>query len=172
MSIDERDYYYNPKEFRDEKIPEPEFQSSTNSNYPRQTASQEVIKKMMLYLASIAVIIIVVIVAMQLINKVANNTLNGMKKNLIAQEQQRQQDIKIQTAIRQQSIETQAATQQQKLVKDTALQQRIETAKPRFERVLVKGKSAKECGAAGIITNQTILCKNDHYEIVQINGNQ
>jgi very-short-patch-repair endonuclease len=49
-----------------------------------------------------------------------------------------------------------------------------EAHQPHYERVFVKGKSAKECGHdnGGILDNSTVNCMNDHYEMVLVNGNQ
>ncbi len=42
---------------------------------------------------------------------------------------------------------------------------------PTYERVLVRGRSARECARPdGTLDNYTVRCMSDHYEMVQVNG--
>jgi very-short-patch-repair endonuclease len=50
-------------------------------------------------------------------------------------------------------------------------QQESTAQQPRYERLLVRAKSARECARPdGTLDNYTVLCMTDHHEMVLING--
>jgi len=62
--------------------------------------------------------------------------------------------------------------QNQQAVKDIVAQRRVNSQQPRYEEILIKGKSARECMAGNVISNATIECTKDHLAVVPIGGKQ
>lgn len=60
----------------------------------------------------------------------------------------------------------------QKEAEQAEAQRRAEAQQPRYESVLVKGKSFQECSSNNVITNETIRCMKEHYEMVLVSGTQ
>jgi cation transport ATPase len=61
-----------------------------------------------------------------------------------------------------------AAKQKQAQETENARKRQITAPQtPQYMRILVKGKSAKECaGPGGTLDNRVVACMNDHYEMV------
>jgi len=97
---------------------------------------------------------------------------NNLKKKTEQAQQEYQHNLDKQKEIQQKAlIEEQLRKQQQ--AKQATEQRNIETPlTPRYERVVVPGKSARECAINGVITNESILCMKNHYEMVLVSGNQ
>lgn len=70
--------------------------------------------------------------------------------------------------------QTQAAENRrmQQETRQAEVQQKVNAQQPKYERMLIKGKSARECTNSNVITNETINCTKDHYEMVLISGTQ
>lgn len=150
MSIDERDYYYNPKLFRGKK----------NNRYSSIGKNTE--KNIGKYIASIMIIIAIASLLMWVRNNAAQKALSNIEKNALAQQQKIMQQAQASENWRKQQEAEQAK-----------VQQRIKTQQPRYERVLVKGKSGHECKSNnGVLDNYAIKCMNDHYEMMIVNVHQ
>jgi very-short-patch-repair endonuclease len=68
-----------------------------------------------------------------------------------------------------------ARVEQARLMKQQEMEQaearrRVAAQQPHYERVLVKGKSARECSEGNVINNASVACMQDHYETVLVNG--
>jgi cell division protein FtsB len=68
-----------------------------------------------------------------------------------------------------------AKVEQARLMKQQEMEQaearrRVAAQQPHYERVLVKGKSARECSNGNVIDNASVACMQDHYETVLVNG--
>lgn len=96
-----------------------------------------------------------------------------IKGNVVTQQQiiqmQNQQRADSQRSAMQQQQAELAWKKQQEIEIDQA-RKKIEAERPHYERVLVKGKSARECSKGNVIDNASIICTRDHYETVLING--
>lgn len=77
-----------------------------------------------------------------------------------------------QTAVGQQKIAIQRAQEESKQPQQQALLNSTQnnlSQQPGYEQIFVKGKSARECrNADGAMDNKTVLCMNDHYEMVEV----
>lgn len=93
-----------------------------------------------------------------ILKNTADKALNEIGKNAIQQQQRIQQTYRQQIQLQQQ------AQLQQHEAKKTII---------KFEQVLVKGKSIRECaGAEKILDNNTTTCMHDHYERRPVNVTQ
>lgn len=148
---------------------------------------------------TLAVILAVAGVSTWVLNGITQNMLNTGKTAIATQqtiqpkvEQKNQLQIAIENLqIRQEAerveaqreaetlrlIEKQLRTdteylRKQKEAERAEAQRRAKAQQPRYERVLVKGKSILECSSDKIITNETIRCMKDHYEMVLVSVTQ
>ncbi|MBI5658371.1 MAG: DUF2726 domain-containing protein [Nitrosomonadales bacterium] len=71
-----------------------------------------------------------------------------------------------------QQIQAAENLQKQQEAKRAEVQQKVAQQQPRYERIIVKGKTYEECTSGNVITNETILCMKDHYETVTVSGTQ
>jgi hypothetical protein len=161
MSQDERDYWYDPKQFRSGKKEEPySFEQKAKRTSKNNTP---------INLARYVIGVIGIIgITMNFINVGAQKTIENPKKSLLVQEQQLQQQ-------KNQKIETEQAEAKwhaEQEAMQAAAKQKIEAAQPHYEQRVVKGKSVRECQVDGVITNESIRCMKNHYETVLVSGNQ
>jgi len=61
-----------------------------------------------------------------------------------------------------------ANLQKQQDMEQAEARRRVAAEQPHYERVLVKGKSARECSIGNVIDNASILCMKDHFEMVLV----
>jgi len=102
------------------------------------------------------------------LNAVVKDVFNHLSHGLIANQQQRLQQIRTQQTEAKLRIQ-QSADQE---AEQAEARRRVDAEEPHYVRMLVKGKSARECSKGGVIDNSTVACMNDHYEMVLVNGNQ
>lgn len=95
----------------------------------------------------------------------SKNYLENLGKNAIAKSEQLQKEN-----------QQHAKEQKEKMIRAQAAvslpKPAIASPQPQFKQVVVKAKSAQECVKNKTITNESILCMRDHYETVQVSGNQ
>ena len=109
-------------------------------------------KRVEKYIASLMTIVVIAGLMMWALNFGAQKILSTIGKNALTQQQRMQQ-------------ENQQWANQQKTA-----QQRITARQPRYERMLIKGKPARECkNEKGELDNNTAKCIIDHYEMVLVN---
>lgn len=60
--------------------------------------------------------------------------------------------------------------QQQQEMEQAEARRRVDAQQPHYERVFVKGKSARECSSGNVIDNASVMCMQDHYETVLVGG--
>ena len=107
-------------------------------------------------------LIIFVVLAMWGVNAVIKNMTSKFVSRVQAQQMQFQQ----QTAARQQE----AILQRQQEMEQAEARRRVEAQQPHYERMLVKGKSARECSNGNVINNASVACMQDHYEMVLVSA--
>lgn len=159
MSQDERDYWYDPKQFRKQKNDEPyAFENKANKS-AKKPAPSPFIK----YIVSVICIILFGIFTMNFMNIGAQKTIENLGEKTRIQNQQLQKQNQ------------QWAKQQEKAAQKKAqleiIQKQIEASKPHYEQRAVKAKSLEECTKNGVITNESLRCMKDHYETVLVSGN-
>lgn len=168
MSLDERDYTYNPKQFRGSKT---NFQNKTNEEIYAQAIgkAKKEGKSLLASIAFAGFMGLALYFGTQAIFK-------NMGKNVIAQQQKLQQENQQRTNAQRAAIEqakAQEAWYKQQELEKAEIRKRIETQQPHYERVFVKAKSPTECKRSdGVITDQVIWCMKNHYEKVWVSGNQ
>jgi len=97
-------------------------------------------------------------------NAVVKGAINHLSHGLIEKQQQQLQQIVVR--------QTEANLRIQQSAEQAEARRRVEAEKPHYVRMLVKGKSARECSNGNVINDASIACMKDHYEMVLINGNQ
>lgn len=107
-------------------------------------------------------LIIFVVLAMWGVNAVIKNMTSKFVNRVQAQQMQFQQ----QTAARQQE----AMLQRQQEMEQAEARRRVAAQQPHYERMLVKGKSARECSNGNVINDASVACMQDHYETVLVSG--
>lgn len=112
------------------------------------------------YIKNLVALIAITGLVMWALNSITQKMLSDIGKNSIAQQQRVQQTQAAENWRKQQEAEKAEA------------RRKIEAQQPHYERVLVKGKSARECSNGNVINNETILCMKDHYETVLVSGAQ
>lgn len=82
------------------------------------------------------------------------------------------QALAVQQQINQQNLTHQADVNSLRKLETEQLEagRKINVQPPHYERVLVRGKSARECSVGGVINNTSVACMKDHYEDVWVNG--
>jgi len=60
----------------------------------------------------------------------------------------------------------------QQAAEQAEARRRVDSEKPHYVQMLIKGKSARECSNGNVINDSSIACMKDHYEMVLVNGNQ
>ena len=115
---------------------------------------------------STVLFIIVVALFIWGVNSVIRSMTNYFVNNVQAQQRQLQQRQLQQNADRLAA----ARLQQQQDMEQAEARRRVEAQQPHYERVLVKGKSARECSNGNVIDNASVKCMQDHYEMVLVNS--
>lgn len=121
---------------------------------PQNKSAANSLKK---YIVSLVALVAIAGLMMWALNSVAQKSINNIGKNAIAQQQKAQAD---------------AAWRKQQEAEQAKARQKVATQQPHYERVLIKGKPARECSNGNVINNETILCMKDHYETALVNGTQ
>lgn len=101
--------------------------------------------------------------------KTGTNAVAAQQEVQLKAEQKNQLQMAVENLQKRQEAER-AKTQRE--AEQAEARQRAEAQQPRYERVLVRGKSLRECSSDNIITNESIRCMRDHYEMVQVSGAQ
>lgn len=168
MTQDERDYWYNPKQFRNKNSEFPENDKAEAYSI----ALKETSKKFSGYLASVIATIIGIATLMWFFNIGITKVMSNMSNKVVAQQQQNIEQK--QQRSKQLFLEAQATSSAVKKqeAEQAEVRRRIETAQPHYEQILVKAKSSRECRKDNVITNESIKCMKDHYEMVLVSGNQ
>ena len=95
-------------------------------------------------------------------NAVMKNVTSNFSNKALAMQQQ----------INQQNLTRQAEINSLKKLEADQLEagRKVNIQPPHYERVLVRGKSVRECSINGVINNTSVACMKDHYENVWMNG--
>jgi hypothetical protein len=95
-------------------------------------------------------------------NAVLKNVTSSISNKALAVQQQ----------INQQNLTHQAEINSLKKLEAQQLEagRKINIQPPHYERVLVRGKSVRECSIGGVINNTSVACMKDHYENVWVSG--
>lgn len=80
--------------------------------------------------------------------------------------------LALQQQIDQQNLTHQAEADSLKKLETGQLEagRKVNAQPPHYERVLVRGKSVRECSVGNVINNTSVACMKDHYENVWVNG--
>jgi len=97
---------------------------------------------------------------------VVKGVTHGLFNKVVATQQQQMKKIMQQNEARQNEVRL----QKQQEIEQSEARRRVEAQQPHYERMLVKGKSSRECAKGNVITNETILCTKDHYEMVLVSA--
>lgn len=106
------------------------------------------------------------IIAVVLVVWVFTAVLKSVTSNLSNKVVERQNQLQQQSAAHQ----AEASLQKQQEMEKVEAQRRGQAQQPRYERVLIKGKSARECSNGNVINNASLECMKDHYETVLVSG--
>jgi len=122
---------------------------------------------------SMIVAIVIVIVLLWGVNAFLSNRMNKLSANTVAQQSTTQLQSESlldrqKRLLKQQQDELAWKKRQEQEIE--LVRARIEAQQPHYERVLVKGKSARECSNGNVINNETIQCTKTHYEDILVNG--
>lgn len=123
------------------------------------------------YIASVLMTIVFIGALMWVLNVEIKKIFSNMGTKIVAQQQQ---DIEQQQRSRQLFLDAQAASSavQKQEAEQAEVRRRVEATQPHYEQILVKAKSSRECRKDNVITNESIKCMKDHYEMVLVSGNQ
>ncbi len=133
-------------------------------------------KRFKKYITSLVAIVAIAGLMMWTLNSGAQKILSISGKNAVTQQQRMQQENQQwanQQKTAQQNAQAEAVRHKQQEIEQTEAQQRKAAQQPRYERMLIKGKHARECkNEKGELDNNTAKCMIDHYEMVLVNGPQ
>lgn len=110
--------------------------------------------------------IIVIALGMWGVNAVIKGMTNNFVNKVQAQQKQLQQKLLQQNA----DQLAEARFQKQQEMEQAEARRRVEAQQPHYERMLVKGKTARECSNGNVINNASVECMKDHYEMVLVSG--
>lgn len=119
-------------------------------------------------LSAVQFIIIVVALLMWGVPAVIKGVTNNFVNRVQVQQRQLQQ-LQLQQKADQLAA---ARLQQQQEMEQAEGRRRVDAQQPHYERVFVKGKSARECSNGNVIDNASVACMQDHYETVLVSGTQ
>lgn len=159
-------------ETMNQQAPNDNINYLTRYSRPQNKSAANSLKK---YITSLVAIIAIAGLIMWTLNLGAQKVLSNIGKNAVAQQQRMQQEnqqLANQQKTAKQKDQAEAVWRKQQEAEQAEARQRVAAQQPRYERMLIKGKSARECTSGNVITNETIRCTKDHYEMVLVNGTQ
>lgn len=86
---------------------------------------------------------------------VTSNSTAAMQQQILQQNVARQNEILL---------------QRNRKIEQTEITPKVPVQPPHYERILIQGKSARECSKGNVLNNGTLECMKDHYEMVWVNG--
>lgn len=107
-------------------------------------------------------LIAAIVFAFWAFNAVIKGVTSNFNSKVLAQQQMNQQNL-----IRQAEADSLKKLESEQM----EARRTVNVQSPHYERVLIRGKSARECSNGNVINNISIACMKDHYENVWVTGN-
>ncbi len=135
-------------------VPEYEFiqsvKSTQNSEFDRKS-----VRVIMRAAATVAFAIVGYYTISKVVTSIPEMNVTTIQQQIIHQNAARQNELLL---------------QQRRKIEQAEMTPKVAAQPAHYERVLIEGKSARECSNSNVLNNRTLECMKDHYETVWVNG--